>query len=520
LHRMSTPITSVKMFNDCAAYHKNEREKMEFYTKYPLPWWDKYNEAKAFYDKHRNLTFTSDKKHLRVWLSRQRRQEAKLELPHVKALNEIGYMEKNHRGKDRARDTRNIRKLKDLVEKKMDGKGQDANDKSIRSWLSRQRVKYRKGMLSKYVTDELVNMEICLHGAPKAASATCRKIINPPSPDDEDMKKKYRVLQNFVQKYGHAQVPRDHPLGNWIVTLRNRMKRGGIHGSVGEVWKERLDSLDFVWDCGGKKRKSSGVIVSVANQGENLMKWVRKPLTKYDEDKLCKLYYNTDCAREDWCEEERLRTGGDLEEMKVVNLPGYGWILRKAFRRLASDEKKAKEFRKQKKIQQGVYVEECEEEVEGLWMDDSVVNGFLKLVSKRYGGREAGLCIVGSVFANQLFAIDPKYGKLNKFDYEGITAGTKRKQFPEGDIFKAKIVIIPVNVANNHWIMVMVSVEEKRIQVYDSNSMAKKYNKVGKWVYKFLEKERLRLHKEELEGWEWCVAMMTDPKQVNRKCDN
>jgi len=124
-------------------------------------------------------------------------------------------------------------------------------------WVRRQRLKYKKGKLSPKQIQQLEELPGFVWtatnniGKPKkqkeagttTTTTTTTRIIASTSPWEE----LFRVLQNYVQEYGHAAPPRKelyqgHRLGHWVT--RQREQRVKLTPSQ----RQRLQALPgFVW---------------------------------------------------------------------------------------------------------------------------------------------------------------------------------------------------------------------------------------------------------------------------------
>jgi Ulp1 family protease len=99
-------------------------------------------------------------------------------------------------------------------------------------------------------------------------------------------------------------------------------------------------------------------------------------------------------------------------------------------------------------------------------------------------------------------------------NYENISKWIKKA--PGNNIFNLKIIYLITNIDNNHWVCIVVYMEEKRIQYYNShNGVGKglKYFEGTLWYlyYSDEEKEHIKPVK-----WKLVLCAKTVPQQKNR----
>jgi Ulp1 family protease len=105
------------------------------------------------------------------------------------------------------------------------------------------------------------------------------------------------------------------------------------------------------------------------------------------------------------------------------------------------------------------------------WLNDAVVSSFfsvIKLTEKNCDPKE-NLYISSYMFC-QLLGIDN-----NKYDYANANRFIKKK-----DLFAAKVIFVPINTENSHWILGCIYPSECRIEIFDS----------GKWIAGHLSKKK------------------------------
>ena len=96
-----------------------------------------------------------------------------------------------------------------------------------------------------------------------------------------------------------------------------------------------------------------------------------------------------------------------------------------------------------------------------VWLNDEVINLWMELMNARdvvlvaLDGRRR------TYFCNSFF-----YSKLNEgnvYKYSNVQRWTKNI-----DIFDQEMVIIPVNISNQHWCLAVIYMQKKEIAYYDS----------------------------------------------------
>ncbi len=153
---------------------------------------------------------------------------------------------------------------------------------------------------------------------------------------------------------------------------------------------------------------------------------------------------------------------------------------------------------------------------EECWLNDAVINAFLKLCLMR---RDEMLCnaqternrshFFNSFFIQNLF--DEKNDLVemrNKYNYDKVARWSRK--VPGGDIFQLKYVFFPRNVDNYHWTSVLVMMERKKIMFYDpyheskmvlSNGVVQTDMDLLNGVLQYLKDEWCHKHPKETMDW-------------------
>ena len=95
----------------------------------------------------------------------------------------------------------------------------------------------------------------------------------------------------------------------------------------------------------------------------------------------------------------------------------------------------------------------------GVWLNDEVINLYSKMVVKELQNKGEKIHLYRSHFWSRLSSED------------GVSCeNVKRwsRNVFEGDIFKLNKLFIPINLNDMHWILAVIYINDKRIQIYDS----------------------------------------------------
>lgn len=127
------------------------------------------------------------------------------------------------------------------------------------------------------------------------------------------------------------------------------------------------------------------------------------------------------------------------------------------------------------------------------WLNDEVMNSYVALINdreKRYQAaianghvtlwRPRSYCF-NSFFATRLLGESPKL----VYDYRGVSRWTKRAKV---DILDLDIVMFPVNVSGNHWVLVVLNIPLKEVYYLDSLQRRDKY-KISSFFMRWVRDE-------------------------------
>ena len=160
----------------------------------------------------------------------------------------------------------------------------------------------------------------------------------------------------------------------------------------------------------------------------------------------------------------------------------------------------------------------------GIWLDDEVINYFLKNCLK---SRNIKICakepgrrrwyFFNSFFVQTMFDEKNRNRKLmGRYNYENVKGWSEK--VPGKDIFNLKYIFCPINLNNKHWTVAVIFMEDKRIQYYDSfgNTDMAKLNGLLQYVK---DEYRAKNGNEmaEMDAMEWkLVPCQNDtPQQKN-----
>ena len=98
-----------------------------------------------------------------------------------------------------------------------------------------------------------------------------------------------------------------------------------------------------------------------------------------------------------------------------------------------------------------------------------------------------------------------------RYNYKNVKHWSKK--VPGKDIFKLKYILIPINLNNMHWTMVVIYMEEKRIQYYDSMGGTDEAKLEGLFQYvKDEYKAKNSGQKMDVSGWK-LVSCTSDTRR-------
>ena len=157
----------------------------------------------------------------------------------------------------------------------------------------------------------------------------------------------------------------------------------------------------------------------------------------------------------------------------------------------------------------------------GIWLNDEIINYFLKIC---LAALDEKLCMeqptrrrshcYNSFFIQNLFDTKASNKDLRwKYNYKNVRRWSGK--VPGGNIFNLKYILCPINTDNEHWSCAVISIQEKKIQYYDSLGQTDK-NILG-GLLQYVADEYLREHgrKMDVSGWEMVDCTKDTPRQRN-----
>ena len=85
------------------------------------------------------------------------------------------------------------------------------------------------------------------------------------------------------------------------------------------------------------------------------------------------------------------------------------------------------------------------------------------------------------------------------------------------DIFNLKRIVVPVNIVNKHWACMVIFMEEKKIQYFDSLGITDRDKLKGLLQYLKDEYESTKKGKFDALEWELVDCSLDIPRQLNGK---
>jgi hypothetical protein len=141
----------------------------------------------------------------------------------------------------------------------------------------------------------------------------------------------------------------------------------------------------------------------------------------------------------------------------------------------------------------------------GQWLNDEVINFFLKLLQERSNSQPS---IPKCWFPNTHFW--PKLGGPDgtSYNFQEVKRWTTRAKV---DIFALDKVVFPVHVGHNHWALGLIDMKAQGFRYLDSLS-CRPHPNLEKFLQKYLQDEHLDKKEKPLEGVvEWKILPIEEP---------
>jgi hypothetical protein len=144
-----------------------------------------------------------------------------------------------------------------------------------------------------------------------------------------------------------------------------------------------------------------------------------------------------------------------------------------------------------------------------------IINGYLLKVLKPKLSNQAHVYIFNFFFMSQLLSTGIDGRKKPSFSYSNVKNWDRRLRSPE-KILNKKIILVPINHENNHWLFLCAKPKEYLIQLRDPQGM-KLENKIYMYAMQcYLEQKMIELGHHPSEGlWTLSDESESSPRQYN-----
>ena len=135
------------------------------------------------------------------------------------------------------------------------------------------------------------------------------------------------------------------------------------------------------------------------------------------------------------------------------------------------------------------------------WVTNKIVNGYMNYLRernkencRRMGGNSKRCHIYSTFFKTHLMDLKEDVSRYSK------------RAVPDGDIFKLKLLIVPMNLNNLHWMCMSIDMRQKTITTFDSladpdGKTEDRPDEAGA-LLEYLQAEHMRKHGTNLDdGW-------------------
>ena len=213
-------------------------------------WEENYKLAEEYFKDNGHLqipqNYEVNGKKLGVWISKQRFKYNKgtLSKDRIDKLNAIGMVWEQKRG-GRRKDEKQWEENYKLAAEYYKDHGNlqiprkfEINGKKLGVWISIQRVQYKKGMLNQEEIDRLNSIGMVWN-------TERGHLIN----NEKQWEEKYKLAEEYFKDHGNLKIPQgyeinDKKLGRWIITQRERYKKGLLNKE--EI--DRLNAIGMIWE--------------------------------------------------------------------------------------------------------------------------------------------------------------------------------------------------------------------------------------------------------------------------------
>ena len=145
-----------------------------------------------------------------------------------------------------------------------------------------------------------------------------------------------------------------------------------------------------------------------------------------------------------------------------------------------------------------------------LWLNDEVLNFYMDLLQER----DNKICIEcdkkTSYYFSSFFMVK-LFDEAKKYNFEGVKKWSKRFK-----VFEQDKIFIPINYGNNHWFLIVVYIQQKKIIFYDSiaeDNRAKMYLFLtARWLQ---DEAKFKNQNIDINDWKLINAGRNIPQQTN-----
>jgi len=93
------------------------------------------------------------------------------------------------------------------------------------------------------------------------------------------------------------------------------------------------------------------------------------------------------------------------------------------------------------------------------------------------------------------------------------------RRCPGGNLFRMNMVFVPINVGTVHWILGVIFMQEKRIQIFDSmGSQGRVYLEALLLYLQDVHQETMHSPLPDVENWSLVGTTHDTPRQLNGEC--
>ena len=144
------------------------------------------------------------------------------------------------------------------------------------------------------------------------------------------------------------------------------------------------------------------------------------------------------------------------------------------------------------------------------WLNDQVINFYMDLLQDRDQKNHRKGSKINSHFFNTFF-MEKMFNSAQKYNYENVMRWSK-----SFNVFEKDKVFIPINRNNNHWILIVIFIQQQKIIYYDSIA---DINKAKLYLYLtarwLIDEAKIKNHKIEINDWKLINAGKNIPQQNN-----